>query len=760
MEEIFALLFKFSPFFFSEGTFAFLGPLASWQFLLVTGALFGGILFLYRGVVTKLGRRGFLLLALKLLFALLVVVLLMRPTLTISTMVPQQSILALLVDNSKSMGILENGSPRGEPLKSLLADDGRFLEQLRDNFNLRLVKFDSDVYNLAGGDELSWTGEQTNISMGINRVLAETKNLPLGGIILFSDGSDNSYQEDPQVLDQLASKKIPLHTVGVGADQLNSDVEITQVSLPNRVLPGSVATARVTLKHSGFSGARAILEVREGTTLIETKEVYLSPAAQLSTTELKLFPETEGIREYDFRVKGLEGEEIEENNSRRTFVNVIDKRPKILLVEGRPRWEYKFLRQALAGDEHLRLEALLRTALNKFYRQGIEEESTLASGFPSNREDLFEYEGVLLGDVESAFFTYAQMEAIRDFVSRRGGGLLMMGGRFALSQGGYSNTPVEEAIPVQLGQFGSGAYQREFVAPLLTQFGENHPALQLAQDDDENRRIWLDLPELTDTSLIKGVKAGATILAQVVPGDEAGGEPLLVAQRFGRGLGLVFLSGSSWRWQMLKDHEDQSHETFWRQVLRWLVSSARDPVSVEVAREVYAQNEPVRIRAEVSDETFNRINQARVTARVYTPTGKTETVSLRWYAREDGVYTNEWIPQEDGLHRIEVSATSAGDDEAEKTFGAAETHFLTLTGQAEYFDAAQKKSYLQSLAEGAGGRYYDLSTVSRLPEEVVYTESHSSVTEILELWNMPINFLLLVGLLGAEWILRRRWGLS
>lgn len=760
MEEIFALLFKYRPFFFAEGRLAFLGPLALWQFLLLTGILVGGLFFLYRKVLSKFKRRGLVLLSLKGAFVLLVMGLLMRPTLTLSTMVPQQGILALLVDNSKSMGIVETDGPRGEPIKELLAEGSPFLEQLKENFNLRIVKFDSDAYKLGGGEELDWTGDQTNISYGINRVLAETKNLPLGGIVLFTDGSDNSHQEDPEVLAQLASKQIPLHTVGIGADRLDSDVEITQVSLPNRVLPGSVATARVTLRHSGFPGARAVLEVREGTTLVETKEVYLSPGSQLSTVELKLFPEVEGIREYDFRVKGLEGEGIEENNSRRTFINVVDERPKILLVEGRPRWEYKFLRQALAGDEHLRLEALLRTALNKFYRQGIEEESTLAAGFPSNREDLFEYEGVLLGDVESAFFTYAQMEAIRDFVSKRGGGLLMMGGRFALSRGGYSNTPVEEAIPVQLGQLDSGAYQREVVSASLTQFGQNHPALQLAQDEDENRRIWLDLPELTDTSLVRGVKPGATVLAQVVHGDENGGDPLLVAQRFGRGLGLVFLSGSSWRWQMLKDHEDQSHETFWRQVLRWLVSSAKDPVSVEVAREVYAQNEPVRIRAEVSDDTFNRINQARVAARVFTPSGKVETVPLRWYAREDGVYTQEWVPQEDGLHRIEVSASSSGDGEAEKHFGEAETHFLTLTGQAEYFDAIQKKDFLQNLAQEAGGRYYDLSTVSRLPEEVVYTESHSSMTEILDLWNMPINFLLLIGLLGAEWILRRRWGLG
>jgi hypothetical protein len=211
---------------------------------------------------------------------------------------------------------------------------------------------------------------------------------------------------------------------------------------------------------------------------------------------------------------------------------------------------------------------------------------------------------------------------------------------------------------------------------------------------------------------------------------------------------------------MLQDHEDQSHETFWRQVLRWLVSSAKDPVTVEVAREVYAQNEPIQIRAEVNDEAFNRVNEAKVEATVSAPSGRESKISLNWSPQEEGVYIGEFFAVEDGLHTIDVAAISSSDTEAQKDFGLGQTHFLTLTGQAEFFDPVQKTEFLSRLAEQTGGRYYEISEVEDLPEEILYQESRATMTQVLDLWNMPINFILLLGLLASEWILRKRWGLN
>ncbi len=773
MEQLFTILFKYRWFYFREGDFSFQGPISIWQFALVLLAASSALFFLYR---RQLGtrRRAWSLWALRTSFIALLMLLVMRPTLTLSTLAPQQALVAILADNSLSMGIADSGQVRGEPMTRLLADDSEFLSELSENFQLRLLRFGSGANRLESPDELDWSEAQTNISAGLERVLSETKNLPLGGIILMTDGADNSYRKAEGVVAELKSRKIPVHTVGIGPEILEEDVEVVQVSFPHRVLPGSVAVARVTLRQTGFGGARGTLEVREGSTLINSSEVYFSPGSGLTTTEIQLYQETEGIREYEFEFRPLQGEEIVENNRRRTIIRVDDSKPKVLMVEGRPRWEYKFLRQALSNDENIHLESLLRTALNKFYRQGIEEETTLATGFPTEREELFAYKALLVGDVESAFFTYGQMEMIQDFVSKRGGGLLMMGGGATLSTGGYSNTPIEEVLPVWLRSAGrdggagsSDAYQRAENQVVLTQFGENHPALQLALDPSENQAIWSELPAMSDRNLVQDVKPGATVLAHsVLEGNPSGGEaPLLVFHRYGRGLGLVFLSGSSWRWQMLREHDDLSHEVFWRQILRWLVTSAKDQVAVELDREIYSQNEPIHIRAEVSDPSFTRVNNARVDAKIVSPSGLTTQLPLRWNPEQEGVYTADWSAHEDGLHRIEVTALSPpesesqGESQTPPEYGSNETFFLTHTGQAEFFDPVQKRSYLERLAEETGGRYYQVSDAWRLPEEIVFTEAQSSITRTFELWDMPVNFLLLIGLLFADWIYRKRWGL-
>ncbi len=686
---------------------------------------------------------------------------LMQPSLVLSTLVPRENLLAMLVDNSRSMSIEEEGVARGEQATGLLEEDSDFLSALADKFYLRYFRFGHQGERIEPPLEFDWSGDQTNIASGLERILTETRSLPLGGVVLFSDGSDNSYRDFKDVLAELKARKVPVHTVGLGPETLEQDVEITQVSSPRLLLPETVSLVRVAIRHYGFGGHRGKLEVREGDTLVQSQEIHFPRDSDTFSAEVKLTPRSEGVKTYRFSVAPLQGEEIAQNNERQTIIEVRNLQPRILYVEGRPRWEYKFIRQAVTDDNGLRLETLLRTALNKFYRQGIETETTLAAGFPTEREELFQYKGLVLGTVESSFFTYAQLEMIRDFVGKRGGGFLMLGGSSSFGAGQYQNTPVEEVLPVWLQAEDENTGLASLYAQgngeiSLSDYGRQHPALQLSLEDQESDHPWSELPQLTDWNYAAGTKSGSVTLASLVPeGAEPQPSPLLVFQRYGRGQALALLTGSSWRWQMLSDHTDQSHETFWRQLLRWLVASAKDPVTVETEREIYSQNESVKIRAEVNDETYNRINDAQVDASVTSPSGEVTTIPLQWQAQEDGIYQAEWVPQEDGMYEVRVNARASSE---QKSYGRANSHFVTSTGYREYFEPVQKRDFLQTLSTETGGNYYTLDNVNRLPEEVVYTKLESSVVEVLELWDMPINFFLLLGFLVGEWVLRKLHG--
>ncbi|MCH7804767.1 MAG: hypothetical protein IH937_11860, partial [Acidobacteria bacterium] len=519
---------------------------------------------------------------------------------------------------------------------------------------------------------------------------------------------------------------------------------------------------------SGFGGSRGRLEVREGNSLVKTQEIHFPRDSETFTVDVKIIPKSEGIKSYTFSLEPLEGEEIEENNSRTTIIEVKNLAARVLYVEGHPRWEFKFIRRSMSEDKNVRLVTLLRTALNKFYRQGIEEETTLAAGFPAERDELFEYQGIIFGSVESSFFTYQQMEMVRDFVGKRGGGFMMLGGSASFGAGRYQNTPIEEILPVWLQDSDKDSVDSESVYVQgesrlqLTDQGLQHPALQLSLSEDQNVSEWDDVPVLTDWNLVRDIKSGATVLARLNAFSNLDSNqpdiPLVVFQRYGRGHTLALLTGSSWRWQMLEDQEDQKHETFWRQMLRWLVHSAKNPVTVETKREVYSQNEVVDLRAEVSDKAFNRINDASVEATITSPSGEIFTLPLQWDAQEDGIYRGQLTPHEDGFYAVEIKAKASALTGSDKD-RQAKTSFLTSTGSREYFEAFQKKDFLEKLAQETGGNYYTASDVERLPEEILYTQSQTSVIEVLDLWDMPFNFLLLMALLFGEWILRRREGL-
>ena len=769
METVFTFFFKYEPFYFRRGDFTFQWSLDAWPTVLILLALAAFLFLVYRRTfLYSQGPTGWTLLGLRAGFFLLLFLLAMRPSLVLSRLVPKENLLAVLVDNSRSMGIpTEAQQPRGLPIQKLVEEESDFLQALDERFYLRLFRFDSSATRPDGPLELDWLGDQTNIVSGLEGVLADTKNLPLAGILLFSDGSDNSFRNFQEVLAELKTRQIPVHTIGVGPESLSRDVEMTQVSAPRISIPETISEVRITLRHRGFGGSRGRLEVREGSSLVETQEIYFPRDSNTLTTTVKIIPKSAGIKSYTFSLQPLEGEEIQENNSRTTLVQVRDLPARILYVEGHPRWEYKFIRRSLVEDTHIHLVTLLRTALNKFYRQGIEEETTLATGFPSERDELFDYQGILFGSVESSFFTYQQMEMVRDFVGQRGGGFLMLGGSSAFASGQYQNTPIEEILPVWLhgddeeGDRARSLYVQGESTIQLTDQGLRHPAFQLSAENEQNKSQWDSIPVLRDWNVVRGIKSGATILARLDPSlgvdPDRNSLPLFVFQRYGRGHTLAMLTGSSWQWQMLRDHEDQTHETFWRQILRWLVSSAKDPITVETEREVYSQNETVKIRAEINDKAFNRINDAQVEASITSPEGEITTLPLQWDAREDGVYRAEWTPHEDGFHTVEVTAQAKALEGT--STGPASTSFLTSTGSREYFDAFQKKDFLEKLALETGGNYYTISDADRLPEEILYTQSQTSVIEILDLWDMPFNLFLMTALLCAEWILRKRQGI-
>jgi hypothetical protein len=249
------------------------------------------------------------------------------------------------------------------------------------------------------------------------------------------------------------------------------------------------------------------------------------------------------------------------------------------------------------------------------------------------------------------------------------------------------------------------------------------------------------------------VKPGAVTL---LTGDAGTEERVVLAHhRFGRGKVLALPVQDTWMWQMHADIpvEDQRHETLWRQLLRWLVDGVPAPVAIAMTPERAEAGEAVELRATVFDSAYIGVNDARVTAAVSSASGATLERGLEWAVDEDGSYVGSFVPTEDGSYSVTIRAeTSDG------VLGTASSVLEVGPSPEEYFDAGRRTALLDRIARETGGRSYTRNDVDRLPEDVRFTGAGVTVTERRELWDMPIIFLLLVALLGAEWGVRRMRG--
>lgn len=397
---------------------------------------------------------------------------------------------------------------------------------------------------------------------------------------------------------------------------------------------------------------------------------------------------------------------------------------------------------------------MLRTSENKVYRQGISNPSDLEDGFPVRPEDLFGYSGIIIGSVDASYFSPLQQDLLREYVDRRGGGLLFLGGRASLSDGGWGTSSANVLLPTFLPA-GHNNFHRNPATVELTTEGIHSSITRLLDDPDKNAERWKKLTYLADYEDPGVPKPGATVLAQMNAGHRK--LPLLITQNYGRGRTAVLATGGTWRWQMSEALGDPSHDLFWRQLLRWLVADSPGPVTAVIQQRTMLDQGRVQVMAQVYDKQFQQVQDARVTVHILGPEGINAFLDLVPAQNVSDGYRAEWNAEKPGVYTAEVVAMSSGGHPQE--FGRTPLIFQREDGIAENFHTEQNKNLLQQLSSQTGGRYWNPTELKDLPRDISYSEAGISVRSIEELWNMPIIFFILLGLSIAEWLLRRKWGI-
>ncbi len=733
-------------------------PIPSWAWILLISAVCGLAYATYAHLVVPITQvQRAVLTTLRGVTLMLLALFLLRPTMPLPPSASSNAVVPILVDVSRSMRIKDaDGGTREERAAALLSD---LRARLSPQFPVEVYTFGE---TLAQADDRPLTAQarRSDLSGALNELRSRLGGRSTAGIIVISDGGDTGSQDVASNVDPGAP---PVFTIGLGSPVVQRDREITGVAIGDAPLGDSVVDLSVTAVGHGLGAAPLELRVSTDGRLAETRRV--TPVSEGSPVHevFTVSPNPSSATLVTMEIPAEPGEVAPENNRRSLLVSPPGRKRRVLFIEGAPGFEHSFLRRAWALDSGIEVDAVVRKGRNDqgantyFVQADATRSAALQRGYPASRETLFVYDAIIFGNIEGDFFSEDQLEMTAEFVSERGGGLLVLGAQ-SFAERGLVGTPLEDVLPLELSdRNGVSLTSLESGGPLinrliLTSDGEHHPLMRLTRPVEENRRRWAALPALASSFPLGNARPGAQVLA-IAPTEDGSTRPIVAVQRYGRGRSMVFAGEAAWRWKMFMPSSDRSYEIFWRQAARWLSTSAPDPVSL-VLPSAPVPGEPVSVESTVADRAFRAVADAAVTSRITLPGGDVRELKPALADARAGRYAASFTPEQAGIYRIETEAHRGST-----SLGTSERWLLVGGTDPEFADPRLNEELLQRVAAASGGRYFRASDAAGVVEPLRASRQERGVVERRDLWNTPWAFAIVLALLSVEWTLRRRWGL-
>ena len=773
------------------------GSLGFWCLAFVV--LLGGVAWwsYFRNPSEISERRRWTLFGLRCAFLLLLSVLLLRPVLAFTVEGSIRRALLVLVDGSESMGI-QDPRTSGEDLARVAIARGdlapgttnastlnlpaharnaarldvmhaaltnsqlNLLSRLDEEFEIVPFRFGREPVSLprptgtndTATNSFPWlerlAADQpaTAIGEALREAVNRKRGQPLAGVMLITDGANNLGLAPQEAAEQLKRENVPLYIYGVGITSPR-DIIVTNLAAPEVAFLNDEVLVNVHVRAQGLTGEKAKVYLNLDGQKVDEKEIeFIGSGEQI--VALRFLPETAGEFELSAGVEPREDETEKNNNRVARQLRVVDRKIKVLLVEETPRWEYRYLHAMLSRDRRVELKTVLYEG-DPSITHG--EDAPFLANFPANRDELFKFDLVILGDVDPRRLSRLQMGNLNEFVARFGGAFIMVAGK-RHSPHSYRQTPIESLLPVEFesrteAQDGE-AVAKDPVKLELTTSGRGSTMLQLSDQPGENLRRWSELPSVYWVARVLRGKPGAEVLIvdpNPLKASRFGPMPVVAVQQYGLGQSLYVGTDNTWRWR--RNVGDLYYYTFWGQVIQRLSlahllhGSRRTQINLD--RPTYASGDRVQVYARLYRAGFEPV-QDRVVKAFYQARG--DTLRLPVELRP--------VPDQPGLYRGNFGAPASGQYEFGVEMDAANlTPFLVTVASTEFGDTAMNENLLRELAAITGGGFYREENLHQLPDRVAArTERVLSPFEV-ELWSSPLYFILILLVVTVEWVLRK-----
>ena len=664
----------------------------------------------------------------------------------------------------------------------LLEQDGELLLQLRDRYNVKFFLASTALRPLGGageGEEVSEAQQLRDVEADrpdsklgrcLLDVIAAQRGRPTAAIVLLTDGVTTEGKTIADAAEVARRKAIPLFTVGLGNEQPQRDLWVASVTADEIAFVGDVVPIDFRISGSGFSGQQVEVRLKDEATgrILDTTKISLGDDGETHGGRLRHRPNTPGEMQYVVEVVPPSGDINDKNNRQPRVVDVRDETIRVLLVQDYPNYEFRYLKNLLSrqlkasggvDDEGNPAKSIeLTTVLQSGSRDYAALDDTALPVFPVRREDLFEYDVLVFGDVNPALLSRSAMENIAAFVKERGGGIIFAAGP-RYTPLAYRGTPIADLIPINL-DLATIPHERallsESVQLHLTNVGARAPNMQLDDSTVTSLARWNKLPGIYWYLEAPELRSGAVVLAEhpTKTGNDGRPLPLIASQFVGAGNVIFHATDETWRWRFRTG--DALFGRYWLQTIRFLsraklLGKAR---SAEIAtdRQTFRRGDVVNLRVRFFDDREAPAQDDGVAVVLEQDSGRNRRVTLNRAGRR-GMFETSLAGLGPGRYRAWMAAPTMED-------GAPTTDFVVEDPGGEMARLQMNAKELQRAADRSGGKYYTFASAASIIKDL--PEGRQVPIEALDpisIWNHWRLALVFVTLLVTEWLLRKRAGM-
>lgn len=665
----------------------------------------------------------------------------------------------------------------------LSRNNGQLLRELQQRHQLRLYRFAETAVPLEFGDlgdsarpendtdsphnnfaealkelrALRADGDETRPAPAARKVLGDLRGAPPAAIVLFTDGVASVSDTDKlsTIAETARRKGVQLHIVGLGSDAAAKDLYLYDTLADEVAFVGDPMLFKAKLRAFGYAGKKVSLQLRkEGErAILAQQEVSPPPDGQTTTVELSYTSSAAGEFDYVLEVSEQSDETNRMNNAETRHVSIREEKIRVLLVDGVPRYEFRFLKQLLERDKSIEISTLLLDADVEY----TQEDRTAIAHFPVKKEDLARFDVLILGDLVPSQLGSSVLDNVRDFVREKGGSVVFVAGPQS-NPVAFAGTPLEPLLPFELsGVRIPPEESSDSFHPQLTLEGQKGNSLfRLGNSEAESLKVWNGLPNFTWLVEIPRLKPAARVFANHPLKNGANGRlPVIMMQQVGAGKVLYHATDETWRWRFRTG--DLYHGRYWIQAVRYLSRGrliGKDRTAeLTVDQLVYQRGQPATLRVKFVDEKFIPQDSDGVSVIIERKGAGRQTVKLSRLRDLPTAYEGQLARLAEGTYHGWVSQPAFNE-------APPSVDFRVEVPQRELLRRGMDKADLQQAATVTHGRLYSLDDIERLPSEIPRgTPVPLETDEPIPLWNRWELLVLVTSLLTAEWLLRKRWKL-